>query len=116
MSQDFLTVGEKVHIITRRLFEEDLRRHFVGECTVVADNHARIVGYAFVFDPSRNEYLKRPERRTRLFPLADAGLIITVLPAEVDIEHVKYVMSNGRLVLSDGGNYELDINEFGFKN
>ena len=116
MSQDVLTVGEKVHVITRRVFEEDLRRHFAGECTAVGSSLARIVGYAFVFDPARNEYLKRPELRTRIFPLTDSGLIITVLPAEVDFEKLKYGMSNGRLVLSDGSGYELDINEFGFKN
>lgn len=34
--------GEKVHIITRRLFESDLRRHFVGEVLDSEGSVARI--------------------------------------------------------------------------
>lgn len=30
MSESVLRVGTKTHIVTRRLFETDLRRHFVG--------------------------------------------------------------------------------------
>lgn len=67
MTQEYLDVGEKLHIVTRRLFGDDLRRHFVGTCTAIDRSRARVEGYAFVFDPSRNEYQRRPERRTRLF-------------------------------------------------
>ena len=115
MSQDCLVAGEKIHIITRRLFGDDLRRHFLGECTQVTADYARVEGYAFVFDASRNEYQKRPERRRRVFSLVGAGLIITVLPTELDLERVRYEMRKGRLVLTDGGAFELDINEFGAK-
>ena len=115
MTQECLASGEKVHIITRRIFADDLRRHFVGLCTHVNDNHARVEGYAFVFDASRNEYQRKPELRTRVFSLVGAGLIITVLPGEVDVAALKYSVSNGRLVLTDAGSFELDINEFGVK-
>ena len=36
--------GEKIHIVTRRNFEGDLRRHFVGEVVEVQDAAVRIEG------------------------------------------------------------------------
>jgi hypothetical protein len=45
-----LTEGEKVHVITRRLFDNDLRRHFVGEVKAVSDVAVRLEGYAFVLN------------------------------------------------------------------
>ena len=42
--------GEKVFVITRRLFDEDLRRHFVGEVQEITNVAMRVQGYSFVFD------------------------------------------------------------------
>jgi len=32
-----LTAGDKVHVVLRRGFESDIRRHFVGEVTHTSD-------------------------------------------------------------------------------
>ncbi|HLC03620.1 MAG TPA: hypothetical protein VJK02_11330 [Anaerolineales bacterium] len=45
-----ITVGEEVHIITRRLFENDLRRHFAGLVEEVSRSLLRARGHVFVFD------------------------------------------------------------------
>ena len=58
-------VGEKLHIITRRCFEEDMRRHFVGEVTATAGSLAELRGYAFVFHSGANEFRRHPEERRR---------------------------------------------------
>ena len=109
-----LKVGEKVHIVFKRAFEEDLRRHFVGEITVVGDTAVRAEGYAFIFDGSSNEYLRKPELRTRIFSLTDARILINVIPPSTVIEKVTYRLSeDNNLVATDGENFQLDINEFG---
>ena len=108
-----LKEGEKVHIITRRLFENDLRRHFAGEVQAVGEVAVRIEGYVFVFDAGNVRYVKRPERRVRIFGLADSGNIINVIPAHVDLEALSYQTSaNNHMVFTDGKSFTLDINEF----
>lgn len=108
-----LKTGDKIHVISRRLFEGDLRRHLAGEVQQVSDNGAIVEGYTFIWAPGRNEWKRRPEKRTQLISLRDAGNIITLFPAETDIERIQYVMSpENRLVITDGKKFTLDINEF----
>lgn len=45
-----LDIGEKVHIIERRYFEEDLRRHLVGEVVKSTENAIRVEGHVWIFD------------------------------------------------------------------
>jgi hypothetical protein len=108
-----LKEGEKVHVITRRSFDTDLRRHFVGEVQAVSEVAIRLEGYVFVLDASNNQYVKRPGRRVRVFDLADSGSIINVIPVDVDLDDLSYQTSaQNRSVLTDGKSYSLDINEF----
>ena len=109
-----LSPGEKLHVITRRQFEADLRRHFVGETEAVAESAVRLNGYAFIFDATRNEYSKRPELRTKIVALGDSANVITLIPKEVDLSALRYEISaSKRLVVTDGRAFSLDINEFG---
>ncbi len=108
-----LRPGEKLHIAARRFFETDVRRHFVGEVEEVDENSFRISGYVFVLDKGRNEYARRPERRTRVFSFPDVGLIINVLASDVDIAELAYCTIQERLVVTDGRSCTMDIHEFG---
>ena len=108
-----LKTGERVHVATRRRFEGDIRRHFVGEVVSVEGAVARISGYAFVFDPNKDDYVRYPEKRTRIFDLSDVGNVTNVLPEGTVIEDVAYVLEDRKLVLTDGKDFRLDINEFG---
>jgi len=110
VADSVLTVGDKLHIMTRRLFADDVHPHFVCEISAVAK------GYSFVFDSGTNSYLKHPEVRTRLFSLSDAGHIINVIPQEVDLESLEYRIVAGRLAISDSSGFSLEINEFGQSN
>ncbi len=109
-----LEQGEKVHVITRRNFESDIRRHFVGEVLAVDGVLARVTGYTFVLDNTTGQFARRRERRIRIIGLADPGYIVNVLPREANIENSNYTQSpEGKLVVTDGKSFALDINEFG---
>ena len=109
-----LQKDEKVHVINRRLFESDIRRHFAGTVEFATEQATRLRGYVFVWEPRVNQFQKRKELRTRIISLVDASLIINVLPAGVDIEQLRYEIAppENHLVITDG-EFSLDINEFG---
>jgi hypothetical protein len=111
-----LEKGDKIHVLTRRNFENDLRRHFIGAVLDVTDSTVRVEGYAFIFDVGSGGFVKKPDRRMRIFGLVDTGLIIFVLPAEWNLEKTSYQRSSdNQLVVTDGTTCTLDINEFGIK-
>jgi hypothetical protein len=108
-----LKPGEKIHVITRRYFDGDLRRHFAGQVVTATESTARVQGYTFVFYPGPNEYVRRPDLRERIIALSDAGNIINVIPQEVNLEDLVYRPSEqNRLVVTDRKSFSLDINEF----
>jgi hypothetical protein len=116
MADSVLAVGEKLHIMTRRLFADDVHPHFVGEVSAVAGSLFKAEGYSFVFDSGTNSYVKHPQIRTRLFSLSDAGHVITVIPHGVDLNSLEYRVVSGRLAITDSRGFSLEINEFGQSN
>ena len=113
MSEPVISVGEKLHIMTRRLFEADIRRHFAGEVTAVAADLIEVTGYTFIFNAGTTNYVKLPELRTRVFSPGQAGLIVNKIPRDVVVSNLDYRHINRRLTFTDGKSFALDVNEFG---
>ncbi len=108
-----LNIGDKVHIITRRHFPQEVRRHFIGEVQAVQDTAVRASGYTFIFDESRNTFVRKPEQRVRVFGITDSGLIVNVISSMTDLEAVTYQANEkGNVVCTDGKYFSLDVNEF----
>jgi hypothetical protein len=105
--------GEKLFIVTRRLFEGDLRRHFVGEVKAIAESTVRLEGYTFDFDAGSGKFV-RGGRRGRIFSFGDNSLIIITIPKDADLDKVSHRFSDkgGGRVLSDGKTFELHASEF----
>jgi hypothetical protein len=106
-----IEAGEKVHIILRRRFKEDQRRHFVGTVSMVSAGQIRVVGYTFSFNSTSSAFQRLPELRTRVFGLFDSGCVINVLPPQVDVDRLRYHANQGVLVMSDGQGFKLEIND-----
>ena len=107
-------VGEKVHVVERRLFDTDVRRHFCGVIDAVDTGAIRVTGYVFVYDPGTSGYVRSASQRTRTVPTAASGFVINLVPSETKTEDVRYeVDGNGHLTVTDGDGFSLDINEFG---
>jgi hypothetical protein len=81
--------------------------------TAASGSSCEVKGYTFVFRSGSNEYRRRPELRTRVFSLGDAGHIVNKIPAGADIGALQYRMVDKRLVITDLAGFTLDINEFG---
>jgi hypothetical protein len=112
---NILRTGEKIHVIHRRQFDKDARRHFVGEVESYEDGVVRAVGYVFVVDDlNKHMFVKRPDRRTKLIPVTSGEVIVNVLPPEVDLDQVRYELANRSLSVTDGSTWSMDIREFGW--
>lgn len=106
--------GEIVHIITRRLFEGDLRRHFIGEVLNAEGSMVRIEGYAFIYDTTKNDFMRKPGKRVRIFDLAESAYIVCIIPDNVVIHDLHYKLSDHKtMICTDGKSFQLDISEFG---
>lgn len=109
-----ISPGEKVHVVTRRFFEDDLRQHFTGVVEEASDVSIRVTGYVWVFEKSTGEFSRRNNTRTRVFSVVDSGLIISVLPETVHLENLRYEMDPSRKrILTDGRGFAMNISEFG---
>ena len=113
MVDTVIAVGDKLHIMTRRLFDGDIRRHFVGEVKAVSTYLTELRGYTFIFQPGTNRYCRLPELRTRLFAVGEAGYTVNKIPRDLDLDAIGYQVVDSRLVLTDGKSFVLPINEFG---
>lgn len=109
----FLEPGEKVHVIERRLFESDVRCHFIGEVQGTDAMAMRVRGFVFVYDPTSSTWVRGSDRRARIIPIASSGFVINVVSRDTHIDDVRYEEIDGRLTVTDGGVFRLDINEFG---
>ncbi len=107
-----LHVGDKIFVIARRLFPQDLRRHFVGEVVEAGESTVKVKGFAFVYDDVESGFLRREELRTRVFSLVDVGNIINVLPREAVLRDVNYQLESGQRYLTDGKTFKLNVSEF----
>jgi hypothetical protein len=106
-----LKKGEKIHVIHRRLFETEARRHFLGVVEDYEGGVARVTGNVFAVDRSKYVFVRRPEKRTRLISIVSGDLLINILPPEVNLEEVFYKVENKVTRVTDGKNWHLDLSE-----
>jgi len=109
-----LSIGEKIFVIVRPLFQSDLHVHYIGEVQDVSETAVRIRGYVFILDNSSGKFVRREDMRTRIFPLVDAGIVIIVLQGEVILEEVRYSSNDkNQRVITDDKAFEMNVSEFG---
>lgn len=64
-----ITQGEKFHVVMRRTYENQVRRHFIGQVDVAVDAVVRATGYVFIYDESKAQYIKNAAQRTTVMNL-----------------------------------------------
>jgi hypothetical protein len=106
-----LKPGEKLHVIHRRYFEKEARRHFVGIVDACEAGVARVTGYVYTVDRVKFSFMRRPERRTRLISLVSGDTLINILPPSVDLENIVYKQEKKAVRVTDGSDWYLDLSE-----
>jgi hypothetical protein len=110
-----LNPGEKIHVVHRRLFEKDTRKHFVGEVEAYENGVVRAIGHVFVIEnPVENIFRKKSELRSRIISISAGNVFVNVLPPEVELEQIRYENNARGLRISDGSEWHLDLKEFGW--
>ena len=104
------SVGEKVLIIDRKLFAEDMQRHYIGEITKASDNALKVKGHVWIRDQIKG-FVRKTGNRERLVYPSDRT-IINIIPEHVNLNEITYVHTGGTTVVTDGKNFTLDITEF----
>ena len=99
-------------MIERRAFDGDVRRHFVGEVEGANTTAVRVKGYTFVCNPMTGNFDRREPVRTRIIPLSAAGVVVYVIPEEIDIESVRYEWEAGNRLVVRSGQWEVFLDEF----
>ncbi len=106
-----LEPGEKVHVIHRRYFEKEARRHFIGTVDACEAGVARITGYIYTVDRVKYVFVRRPEKRTRLVSLVSGDTLINFLPPSVNLEKIVYKQEKKAVRVTDGSDWYLDLSE-----
>ena len=105
--------GDRLLIVTRRLFSGDVPLHFVGIVDRATQNAILIHGYAFVLDDGK--FVRCGGQRSRVFSL-DNQVILSVLPDDVDVSRVRYEYGeNGQVFVTDGRQFRIDVRECGYE-
>lgn len=106
-----LKSGDNILVAHRRLFEKDQSRFFVGRVEAYDAGIVRATGFTYVLDMMSGRVVGKDEPRTKLLALASGTLIVYLLPAEAGPEAVGIVSELGRLVLSDGKGFTMNLSE-----
>jgi hypothetical protein len=64
-----INIGEKLHVVEKRIFADDVRRHFVGEVKGYDPSIIRLSGYVWVYNVQQSKFIRRPEIRERILVL-----------------------------------------------
>jgi hypothetical protein len=109
-----LRPGEKIHVIVRRAFPQDIRRHFIGEVTDATESVVRAEGHPYLYDTNTNLFVRKHYSQVRIFSLVDGVHIISVLPRTANLKKMVYRFTDkNRMILTDGDSLSMDVNEFG---
>lgn len=107
-----LQKGEKIHVVHRRMLEQEPHRHFVGVVEAFEGGLVRAVGYVFTVDRPKYAFIRRPEKRTRIISLNSGDALVNVIPPEIDVEKVQYKQEAKAVRVTDGTDWHLDLSEF----
>ncbi len=113
MFESVVTIGDKLHVFTRSLFEGDVSGHFVGAVVGNTGSLCELEGHAMMFDAGRRDWIRQEGSRRRIFSLAEAGHVVTRLPRDVEVDELYYDRVDGELLLTDGKEFELNLSELG---
>ena len=102
-----LKPGDPVLVVHRRLFDNDKQRFFVGTVEACEEGLASVNGYSFARENVEGSYARKSDAHAKIVSLSSGSLITYRLPRQCDVDAARIVAHDGRLVLSDGRDWEM---------
>lgn len=106
-----LEQGDRVLVAHRRLFATDETRFFVGRVDEYDAGVVKVTGWSYVKDSWAGGIVGKEEIRTKLISVASGTSIIYQLPKHVELEAVRFESSDRRVLLTDGGDFVMNLTE-----
>lgn len=108
-----LAQNEKVLVIFRRLFDSDIRQHFIGTVEAITPIAARIRGFTFLYDIDSGKFVRKPNETSRVVPLGESSVQISLLPDSVEPKRIIYKSdTQHHLVITDNLGFSQSMAEF----
>jgi hypothetical protein len=106
-----LATGDNVLIAHRRLFAGDELRYFLGQVATYDAGLVKLTGRAFTRDALSGDILRKSDVSTKIVSLSSGTLIVYQLPSELDVEAMEFRSSSGRVSLTDGRGFVMNLTE-----
>ena len=103
--------NDRLLIIDRKLFRDDLTKLFVGVVEDYEEGVVRMHGYSYHINPYQIGTERRAEERVRIVSLHGTD-ICYVLPRELNITQVAVKHTTKSVTLSDGQVWTLDLTDY----
>jgi hypothetical protein len=102
--------NDRILVVDRKLFRDDVTNMFVGVVEDYEDGFARARGYAYHIHPYEMGTERRAEERVRLVSLY-SGDVVYVLPRELNVAQIQIRRSPKSLILTDGQSFTMDLTD-----
>ncbi len=106
-----LKEGDKILVAHRRLFENDQVRFFIGRVAVYEGGIVKATGHSYVHDAVGGRVIEKAEERTKILSLTSGTLLVYQLPDTVAFDALKFVSAEGRISLTDGMGFTMNLAE-----
>ena len=106
-----LEVGNKLLLVHRRLFKEDLVRFFVGTVDYYQAGITKITGYSFARNPVTGEVRRKDDARTKLVALTSGTFLAYQLPTELQVDKVQFHLESDERLIIRESEWEMDLSE-----
>ena len=107
-----LKEGDKILVAQRRLFPRNQPRFFIGRVDAYYEGIVKATGHTFTRDLLTGVMLEKADPRTKLISLSSGTLIVYQLPDPVVLEKLDLIADDGRLTLTDGDRFVMNLSEF----
>ena len=107
-----LNEDDKILVSHRRLFQTDEMRFFVGRVDAYEAGIVKATGHSYVRDMLGGSFIEKVEVRTKILSLSSGTFLVYQLPGHVEINDLRFVSQEGRLSLTDGKGYTMNLAEF----
>lgn len=106
-----LNEGDRILVSHRRLFEKDEVRFFIGRVDAYDDGTVKATGHSYIRDALSGNIIEKADERIKIISITSGTLLVYQIPNSADFGALKFVVADGRLILTDDKNFMMNLAE-----